>query len=766
MARVSPRVVVFGDDVRHDAIILRDRSAEYVLAESLRTVFDKGDKVPYVSADGGATHLHKTLEQALQSLKCHLAPVLRVPTNVHSIVMLGKYPKRPEKSSRDSKGGKDDKVLRVAASLGWQQRGPAPMDAADELEKGIAAISAVRGSSLVVLADFSRLGGFLEKKEPRARFKKALLHAAGKGVPGLPAIVVRPYVPQQDGPHANPSDFLNLPAVWDILCDPDIAKHTVLLLSASMFRRLGIQISDGLSWERTVDDLVEACSTYRIMEPLQHFAHVIIPLNQDATLHFERLAMSSATSVRACQHRKLFYRPFGHGESYYENFGLVAGRPVVQLACLVRGIVRAANGGRDTDKANAVSYGIAESLRACARHYFEGYGTDESKALEWHKSLFVLSGPSAKHDVLEAKERLVACIDAPVGYPRLGQHWGVVESEVRRILNENTRRRPLSPRVAHGNLEQISKGIVEEGLDAVQQKEGFGVARFGNLFLVDREEIDSYRAVQRVMRAYLKGDSSKPLAIAMFGQPGAGKSFGIKELAKSLSADNFDRDRPLEYNLSQFDSPADLAHAFHESRDRSLSQKVPLLFFDEFDAEHDEIPYGWLKYFLAPIQDGEFRDRKAKFNIGPAIIVFVGGVNHRFADIERLSATGDPDFKKAKGPDFLSRLRGFIDTRGPDKIDADDRCYLLRRAILLRSMLEKHRDWLKSEDKIKMHAGVLEAFLTVAKYKHGMRSIEAIVEMSNVSRSAHAFQRSALPPPEQLDMHVDAREFLRIIDRA
>jgi hypothetical protein len=396
-----------------------------------------------------------------------------------------------------------------------------------------------------------------------------------------------------------------------------------------------------------------------------------------------------------------------------------------------------------------------------------GYGSNYWDAVNWCEALFGTSGACKRSDVLQAKERLVACIDAPVGHPHLGRRWGVVESKERQIWDEEEAGRPLKPKTAHGNLEHISKAIVKKGLDAVQQEEGFGVARFGNLFVVDREEIDSYRAVQRVMRAYLKSKPRKPLAIAMFGQPGAGKSFGIKELAKSLSADNFDRHQPLEYNLSQFDSPAGLIHAFHESRDRWLSQKVPLVFFDEFDARQGENDYGWLKYFLAPTQDGEFRDGNTKFKIGPAIMVFVGGVNHKFADIERLASNNDPVFRQAKGRDFLSRLRGFIDTRGPNMVDRDDRCYILRRAILLRSMLELHRPWLKSEkSQIAMDDVVLNAFLKVTAYKHGMRSIEAIVEMSNVPRNAHAFQRSALPPAEQLEMHVDADEFLQKIDRA
>jgi hypothetical protein len=83
----------------------------------------------------------------------------------------------------------------------------------------------------------------------------------------------------------------------------------------------------------------------------------------------------------------------------------------------------------------------------------------------------------------------------------------------------------------------------------------------------------------------------------------------------------------LEYNLAEFTKPDNLARAFHKAQDVALSEKVPLIFFAEFDATLPGHPYVWLKYFLAPIQDGKFKGAETEdsYRVGRAILVFAGG---------------------------------------------------------------------------------------------------------------------------------------------
>lgn len=227
----------------------------------------------------------------------------------------------------------------------------------------------------------------------------------------------------------------------------------------------------------------------------------------------------------------------------------------------------------------------------------------------------------------------------------------------------------------------------------------------------------------------------------------------------------------------------DLKNAFHQAQDRVLGGEVPLVVFDEFDSHFKSERLGWLKYFLAPMQDGKFKAGESMYRIGKAIFVFAGGISWTFSEFYDQQKDMD-DFKDAKGPDFVSRLRGHLNISGINpslrrngqNALAEANCVpgresigpvlMFRRAVLLRSLLEDYlKEIFDSNTGIaRIDRRVIRAFLRVQEYKHGARSMQAIIEMARVSHRGD-FQRSSLPSLEQLNMHVDAREFLKLVDR-
>lgn len=286
--------------------------------------------------------------------------------------------------------------------------------------------------------------------------------------------------------------------------------------------------------------------------------------------------------------------------------------------------------------------------------------------------------------------------------------------------------------------------------------------RIGAWSSVDRMEIESIRSVRNIMAEYIAQYKrgvrlERPLSIAVFGPPGAGKSFAIKQIAKVLLSGE---SKMLEFNLSQFKTVGGLAGAFHRVQDVVLSQYLPVVFWDEFDTPLEGQELGWLRHFLAPMQDGEFREEGIPHPIGPALFVFAGGTCSSLQEFETVK--NETIEKSAKKPDFISRLRGYVNILGPNPQNSDDKVYMLRRAFLLRALLSRKAKQLFEKGVLRIDPGVLQAFIGAERFLHGARSMEAIIDMSALSGKIR-FERSSLPARHQLALHVDADAFLALV---
>jgi hypothetical protein len=227
--------------------------------------------------------------------------------------------------------------------------------------------------------------------------------------------------------------------------------------------------------------------------------------------------------------------------------------------------------------------------------------------------------------------------------------------------------------------------------------------------------------------------------------------------------------KSLTFNLSQFADPGELLGALHQVRDVGLKGQIPLVFWDEFDTSLHGQPLGWLRYFLAPMQDGSFQEGQITHPIGRSIFVFAGGTSPRFDEFA--SDLSEQARKGAKVPDFISRLKGFLNVLGPNRQDdrgSADPYYIIRRAILLRSLFERNTPHLFSrlngKKRLNIDAGVLRALLQTRFYKHGIRSMESLIAMSSLSNKP-AFERSSLPAEPLLEIHVDSLDFLSLVQQ-
>ena len=311
----------------------------------------------------------------------------------------------------------------------------------------------------------------------------------------------------------------------------------------------------------------------------------------------------------------------------------------------------------------------------------------------------------------------------------------------------------------NGGYLSVAQKIVISGAEELYAHVPF--CRYGQLTTVDKDEIENYSTIKLLLDDYIyrydhsEGtDMPRPLSIAIFGAPGSGKSFGVKQIAKSCG-----RFLISSINLSQLNSPTELFESLHEALQRGKNE-IPLVFFDEFDAELSGTPLGWLKYFLSPMQDGEYTVNGKHFQVNGAVFAFAGATASSFPEFIPESEEDTAAFRAVKGTDFASRLKGILNIKGPNPNTVTDRSHVIRRAILMRSQLTHHISRIYDEKSGVVHISkaLLAALLTVSEYRHGSRSLEFILDMSRLSEVSR-FTSSCLPIAEQMDLHLDVEDF-------
>jgi hypothetical protein len=493
------------------------------------------------------------------------------------------------------------------------------------------------------------------------------------------------------------------------------ADRLIVVISANDLRTLGANISRRLSWERTVTDLAWQIRYNPDLRPLLAAHTLVIRIGIDGAL----ILQHSVEKISAI----FLFDPQGYEDAYKDQYpGDMQGITPAFIAALTH---RFAGSGEQ-----GIVDGVMDGIIASRRLFRLGYGSNPSDPTYPGQELFA---PQVPEDGLIELVKF-----ADIQTLENDPHWTILHH------------------LEMTQIEDIAGRIVQEGISALQKP--VPIARFNNLIVVDRDEIESYQSIRNLLGEYIANTQvSRPLSFAVFGPPGSGKSFGVSELSKGLAPKQIE---PMTFNLSQFESTRDLIVAFHLIRDAALEGKLPLVFFDEFDAKFGKQSLGWLRFFLAPMQDGVFRDGESLHPIGRAIFVFAGGTSFSFDDFaKRIAIKDDPALTDAKATDFISRLRGRIDIKGCNPSSDDDGRYLVRRALLLRSIIDRTANNLvTASGKVRIDPGVLRAFLKVPAYRHGVRSMQAIVDMSTL-KDKKVFEQASIPPMEQLALHVDADLF-------
>lgn len=313
--------------------------------------------------------------------------------------------------------------------------------------------------------------------------------------------------------------------------------------------------------------------------------------------------------------------------------------------------------------------------------------------------------------------------------------------------------------VLHCLKEEVNRGT---GFDSLP------IFQIGHLRTTDPAEIDPVITLHQVMDSYVSKESVlRPLCIGVFGPPGSGKSFAVKQVAEEIA--RHCSGNPFvffEFNLTQFASPEEINAAIDPIRASVAQGRVPIAFWDEFDCRYDGHEFGYLRYFLPSMQDGVTYVQGIPYHIGRAIFVFAGGVKASWEGMEKLL---EPKSRKElqlaktlKIPDFMSRLRVVLDIDGievPERLLRDaasaEELEELRRVLLKRAFIISHQMQTHWKSAARKTSGLLLRLL-LADYKFGARSIEAVIEASRAADRL-VYGLPELIAPSAARIHADWR---------
>lgn len=490
-----------------------------------------------------------------------------------------------------------------------------------------------------------------------------------------------------------------------------------VVISADDLRAEGVELSKGLSWERTCEDFVLNMNPNGKLATLATCAHLVVLFGCDGAIYRQGGGDHKQTLV---------FDPSRTEEDY------IRGR-------WVPGITEAFIAGMTFHLSQRLHEPLQKSiisgLQAARRLVTEGIHSQGTKACPAHPVELVMED-------LGSKDLLSTMIPSEDICGGANPDWSILAS------------------LPEGDAIEIAREIVREGpLSGLRQ---VPMANFDRLFVYGRKEMENFRFVRDIIEAYANEESTSPLNIAIFGPGRCGKRFSAMEVANTACRSY--RTSRLYINLNDFEGPNDLVNAFHSIRDSTLKGRLALAYFEGFDNDLLNKPFGWLSHLSSCLSSGTFYDKKNDIqHIGRAVFLFGSNNAATFDEFERrLQSLAISGKSMSNCTKFIGCIQGTVDIRGPGRCDVFDSVFSVRRAVILRDMLVNLAPCLTDGSKFLVEDDVLDGLL-LAPLRNGTRSLRTLLEVCRFDQRP-TFDRMALPSPSQLRLHIDYDEFKEFMD--
>ncbi|EMC97976.1 hypothetical protein BAUCODRAFT_129765 [Baudoinia panamericana UAMH 10762] len=513
--------------------------------------------------------------------------------------------------------------------------------------------------------------------------------------------------------------------LWDLLRHGPLTRESVpepdylaIVVDADDLRANNIAISRALSWEATAEDFVRNLGSNGRLDTLVTCPNLIVRFGEEGVIHHRG---------RDAGDPKLYYHPRKTEGEGQPGCGVSM---IETSSAFIAGLALGFANNYPPDIGKGIRYGMAAADRLSSLGFVHdtiddgpGFPTDD-----------------IMQDLVPTRQH--AAVTIPSARISSGEKWS--------IFNATT-----------GDPAELARQIVTVG--PAKALSFCPTQRFGDILAIDRAEQEGMRAVVEAVEERLRTQTSSPTSVGVIGPPGSGKHFTAKNVAKHVSAGR--AVQTLVYNARLLRSN-DLIAACHEIRDYIASGDLTIVTFENFESML-EPGSELLRDFLALMQDGIFTDNGHVRRVGSPLFFFLvnheGGVEGGTFDVPPTPVTPtSSELRERVGTQpsvLLDHLHGILQVTGPNQGGLQDKAYPVRRAIMLRQILKERYPHLEVDGKMRVEEGVLHALLLVPSYKLGLRSLEKIISTSRLSGRSR-FDVAALPPEEQIQLHVDGRIFM------
>lgn len=525
----------------------------------------------------------------------------------------------------------------------------------------------------------------------------------------------------------------------------DIAKKLNIILNIDILRRIGIEIDKNIPWDRLLFKMISKIIEKELKPRFGDLKKLTIYFKGAGVLVLDSLNIDTLS---------LFYDPRETENSWYLNRpGKIHGDLDIIASSLLL---------TDTNKDITQQEALKIALTIIREKHMEGRGEykGEEESRKWgynqNRELEIIKNHFKSRNIVESE--------------KYNFYSTIPYSQ---YLLKNSKQN-ISYSIFESLIGSSYEKIIQKGLQIIvnghkNELKGLPFIKYDKYITYDFREINDLNKIETLLIDYIKQEKDRhPIAFTVFGSPGTGKSFVIQELAKHISSDRFEI---LQYNLSQLPEKRFIIPIFHAIRDVSIKKRIPLVIFDEFDTDK----LSWLKMFLSPIQDAEFSDRGDTFSFGKSVFFFCGSC---YSSFEEFSSKILHDQSIDKGSDFLSRISAYLNVMGINQEKSiisteniqkyndpfSNYLYIIRRAVVLRSLIEKNWSNLINIDtkKANISLSIIQGFLRADEFYFGIRSMETILKISNIKES-NDFGKSELPPVHFIRPNV-SDDFLQYVN--